>query len=114
MLPSMSMTKIFTVLVFVKRVGSFLNSGASPLVEHCCSNSRNCKTRATSSRHANESTYIGYSLHRVLVNHGIDNEIIASSLIPTLPGKKVKTDRVDATRLAVLYAKDDLKANPHS
>ena len=55
-----------------------------------------------------ESTYIGYSLHRMLTDKGIDNEIIASSLIPTKPGRRVKTDRVDAKRLAALYAKDEL------
>ena len=40
-----------------------------------------------------EATYVGYSLHRYLENKGIASMVVAPSLIPVIPGKKVKTDR---------------------
>ena len=51
-----------------------------------------------------EATYIGYSLHRLLVREGIQNSIIAPSLIPRVPGKCVKTDRLDSKKLAVYFS----------
>jgi len=47
-----------------------------------------------------EATYIGYSLCRSLRKENIDAEIIAPSLIPELASKKVKTDRLDANKMA--------------
>lgn len=52
-----------------------------------------------------EACYIGYSLCRLLQNSGIHCDIIAPSLIPTKPGQRVKTDRLDAAKLAEYYAK---------
>lgn len=52
-----------------------------------------------------EATYIGYSLYRLLRKENIDAEIIAPSLIPELASKRVKTDRLDANKMAVYYAK---------
>ena len=51
-----------------------------------------------------EATYIGYSLHRALQKENIDVEIIAPSMIPELASKRVKTDRLDAIKLAKYYA----------
>src|SRR5512134_1675518 len=45
----------------------------------------------------------GYELHRTLTAAGMRCEVIAPSLIPTTPGNKVKTDRRDARRLALLF-----------
>jgi transposase len=45
----------------------------------------------------------GYELHRQFTGAGIHCEVIAPSLIPTAPGLKVKTDRRDARRLALLF-----------
>ncbi len=45
----------------------------------------------------------GYELQRTLTRAGMRCEVIAPSLIPTAPGLKVKTDRRDARRLAVLF-----------
>lgn len=53
-----------------------------------------------------EATYIGYSLHRFLISHKVDNMIVASSLIPYAPGVKMKTDRLDCRKLAQYSAKD--------
>lgn len=52
-----------------------------------------------------EATYLGYTLYRDLASKGIKCEIIAPSLIPKTPGKKVKTDRLDCIELAEYYLK---------
>jgi len=57
-----------------------------------------------------ESTYIGYTLYRALAKVSIDCEIIASSLIPNQSGKQVKTDRLDALKLAEYFGKGLLTA----
>jgi transposase len=45
----------------------------------------------------------GYELARLLGGLGVRCEVIAPSLIPARPGDRVKTDRRDAARLAVLF-----------
>lgn len=45
----------------------------------------------------------GYELARVLRAAGVHCEVIAPSLIPTRSGDRVKTDKRDAKRLAVLF-----------
>ena len=55
-----------------------------------------------------EATYLGFSLHRKLEAKGIDSAVIAPSLIPKVPGKKVKTDRLDCLNLAKEYANNNL------
>lgn len=52
-----------------------------------------------------EATYIGYGLCRDLRKKSIFCEILAPSLIPAKPGSRVKTDRLDAMKLAEYYAK---------
>lgn len=53
-----------------------------------------------------EATYLGFSLQRALRSRGFDCQVIAPSLIPELPGKAQKTDRLDSKKLAEFYAKD--------
>lgn len=45
----------------------------------------------------------GFDLQRALSQQGIACEVIAPALIPRRPGDRVKTDRRDASHLAVLY-----------
>lgn len=45
----------------------------------------------------------GYELARLLGSLGVHCEVIAPSLIPARPGDRVKTDRRDARRLALLF-----------
>src|SRR6266508_4175220 len=45
----------------------------------------------------------GYELARTLGRVGMHCEVIAPSLIPTRPGDRVKTDKRDARRLALLF-----------
>lgn len=52
-----------------------------------------------------EASYFGYSLCRFLQKSGIHCCIIAPSLIPVKTGSRVKTDRIDAIKLAEYYAK---------
>jgi transposase len=59
-----------------------------------------------------ESTYSGYHLCRALRNAGHKCEIIAAGLIPELASDRVKTDRLDAKKLATLFMKG-LLTNVH-
>ena len=52
----------------------------------------------------------GYELARVLRGAGMRCEVIAPSLIPTRQGDRVKTDKRDARRLAVLFRAGQLTA----
>ena len=45
----------------------------------------------------------GYHLHRFLTKHGIFCDIAAPSLTPRQAGKRVKTDKLDARKLARFY-----------
>lgn len=51
-----------------------------------------------------EATYIGFSLKREFAELGFECEVIAPSSIPRVHGNQVKTDRVDAGKLAQFYA----------
>ena len=52
---------------------------------------------------------IGFSLHRFLESSGIDNKVIAPSLIPELASDRVKTDRLDSSKLARYFSKVTMK-----
>ena len=51
-----------------------------------------------------EATYIGFTLYRELTDAGYDCVVIAPSSIPRRHGNQIKTDRVDALKLAQFYA----------
>lgn len=55
-----------------------------------------------------ETTYLGFSLARDLIRAGYHCDVIASSLIPTLAGDRIKTDRLDAEKMALYYSNDML------
>lgn len=52
-----------------------------------------------------EAGYLGFSLKRELEAQGIYCEVVAPGSIPQVPGPKVKTDRVDARKLAFFFMK---------
>jgi len=52
----------------------------------------------------------GYELARLLASLGVRCDVIAPSLIPRIPGDKVKTDRRDCRRLARLHRVGELVA----
>jgi len=51
-----------------------------------------------------EASYIGFCLKRELEELGYDCVVVSPSSIPRVHGNQVKTDRVDATKLAQFYA----------
>ena len=51
-----------------------------------------------------EACHIGYPLYHSLTKVGIHCDIIAPSLIPSLPSDRIKTDKIDALNLARYYA----------
>lgn len=55
-----------------------------------------------------EATYVGFSLCREIRKRGFDCEVIAPSLVPRKPGQQVKTDRIDARKLAKYFMNKDL------
>lgn len=52
----------------------------------------------------------GYELHRLLASLGVSVWVIAPSMIPVAPGERIKTDRRDARRLALLLRGGQLSA----
>lgn len=52
----------------------------------------------------------GYEPHRILTALGVPCDVIAPSLIPRRPGDHVKTDRLDARRLARMHRAGELTA----
>lgn len=50
-----------------------------------------------------EASYVGFSICRQLKEKGFSCVVIAPSLTPLTPGAKVKTDRLDAEKLARFY-----------
>jgi len=54
-----------------------------------------------------EAGYLGFSLLRDLQSDGFICEVIAPSLTPTKAGEKVKTNKVDARKLARYYMKSE-------
>ena len=52
----------------------------------------------------------GYPLHRHLSNKGIDCAVVAPALIPKKSGDRVKNDRRDAVKLAILHRAGELTA----
>ena len=57
-----------------------------------------------------EASGAGYVLQRTLEHDGFHCEVIAPSLIPSLPGDHRKTDRLDAEHLARMYRSGHLTA----
>ena len=55
-----------------------------------------------------EATYLGFSLCRALQKRDYFCEVIAPSLIPEMPGKRVKTDRIDSEKMAIYYSNGQL------
>lgn len=55
-----------------------------------------------------EASSVGYVIHRWLKDVKIECAVIAPSLIPRRAGRRVKTDRIDALKLASLYRAGEL------
>ena len=57
-----------------------------------------------------EAGCCGYNIHRQLTALGHRCIMVATSLIPNKPGERIKTDRCDSQKLAVLHRSGDLTA----
>jgi len=57
-----------------------------------------------------EASYVGFHLQRDLARLGTFCEVISPSSVPRVRGNAVKTDRIDARKLAQFYANGQLKA----
>ncbi len=51
-----------------------------------------------------EAGPIGFGLYRYLVERGIECRVVAPGLVPSRPGDRIKTDKRDARKLALLLA----------
>lgn len=52
-----------------------------------------------------EASYIGFTLQRALAEKGFGCDVVSPSSIPRTRGNSVKTDRIDARKLASFYSK---------
>jgi len=50
-----------------------------------------------------EASSVGFVIKRWMAEWGVDCQVVAPSLIPRAPGRRVKTDRNDARQLSKLY-----------
>jgi transposase len=69
-----------------------------------------CKAPITNIRICYEASYLGYSLQRELTQRGYHCDVIAPSLIPRSNSDKVKTDKLDARKLSLMYSRGMLTA----
>jgi len=68
------------------------------------------RLRAASMQCCYEAGPCGFELQRALTEHDIPCDVIAPALIPRRAGDRIKTDRRDASQLAVLYRAGALTA----
>jgi transposase len=55
-----------------------------------------------------EASGCGYDIHRQLTGLGHKCTVAAPSMIPRKPGERIKTDRRDSEKLAILHRSGDL------
>lgn len=103
--------KAYHGTVFNPESGEYESFAVSPTISKLKSKLKSYLKNHTQLKCCYEATYIGFSLHRELNKvKDISCEVIAPSLIPQIPGKAVKTDRIDSINLATFYAKGMLTA----
>jgi len=93
----------FNVALISKKTGEFFHFQCKPNSGALIKKLDSFKSKGFLLKICYESTYLGFSLCREIRKHDYDCEVIASSLIPEVPGKKVKTDKVDCRNLATYY-----------
>jgi transposase len=91
---------------FIAETGEVLEFKSRPTTKGLC-NQMEKMSKQWSSRQIKicyEATYTGFTLQRELSDKGFLCEVIAPSSIPRVHGNQVKTDRIDAAKLAQFYA----------
>ncbi len=87
----------------LSRQGSEFDFSCRPNVGVLVEKLRGFTDRGYDLRICYEATYVGFSIQRRLKIAGYPCDVIAPSLIPREPGRQVKTDRIDARKLARYY-----------
>ena len=96
--------KSFHIGAFCSETGEVFELTSRPTLGDLLKKLENFQAQNFEIKLCYEATYIGYPLCRSLRKAGIEAEIIAPSLIPELASKRVKTDRLDANKMAKYYA----------
>jgi len=87
----------------VRFLGDFENTPAA-IAKFC----RTLSRKAENLELCYEAGCCGYGIYRQLTSDGHNCMVVAPSRIPRAPGDRIKTDRRDAQRLAVLHRSGDL------
>lgn len=96
----------FHIGAFCKETGEVFEMKTKPCSGHLIKKLEKLESQDFDVRVCYEASYIGFSLCRELNKKGFPTEIIASSMIPEVSSSRVKTDRVDALKLARYYSND--------
>lgn len=98
--------KSFHIGAFCRETGEIFEMTAKPNVGNLMRKLEKFTKQDFELKLCYEATYIGYSLCRDLRKNGFEAEIIAPSMIPEIASGRVKTDRLDAMKLAKYYSND--------
>lgn len=98
--------KSFHIGAFCKETGEIFEMTSKPNTGHLMRKLEKFTKQDFDLKICYEATYIGYSLCRDLNKNNLKTEIIAPSMIPEISSNRVKTDRLDAKKLAQYYAND--------
>lgn len=91
-----------------KRTGEVREFACRPSIGYLDKKLEEFKKEGAEIKICYEATYLGFSLYRELTKRGYFCEVIAPSLIPEMPGKRVKTDRIDSKKMAMYYSNGQL------
>ena len=96
----------FHFSAFLPTTGEMLESKSRPTLKSLATKLEEIKIKFPlhSLKICYEATYIGYTLQRDLTKSNFDCVVIAPSSIPRVHGNQIKTDRIDAGKLAQFYA----------
>lgn len=96
----------FHVSAFIKESGEIIEGKCKPTIKSLQNHLEDLQTKFPDFKIETcyEATYIGFTLFRDLQACGFTCYVIAPSSIPRLHGNQVKTDRVDANKLAQLLS----------
>ena len=89
-----------------KETGEFFNFKTKSSAGHLAKALHGFVDRGFSLIVVYEATYLGFSLYRELTEKGFNCKVVAPSLIPTIPGRQVKTDRLDADKILEFLLSD--------
>ena len=95
----------FHAYAISQSTGEFLSFSTRPTAKKLIEKLKKLEMEGYIIKLCYEACYLGFSLCRKLLEAKIHCEVIASNMIPSRPGDKVKTDKKDSKNLAILYMK---------